>query len=179
MIMGPIFSSVGKSVRPARNLLSTTTRNSPEIRHPVNPSVGVPHDSIPFVTDIDPIFARARPDPEGVRRARAAERRPIEVQIEPARRLQEMNEAHAFAMAPDLEEQVRVGAVTIEAAAADAEQAVEAVTLLPKPEFRDKMGRAGNIMHIYPRIPGDHSPDIGLIVDYSRSTEAILCHNIQ
>jgi hypothetical protein len=92
----------------------------------------------------------------------------------------------AFAIAPGLEEEVRVGAVTIEAAAAlariledprfaaesakwrklalettppallrairkaiaeaDAEQAVEEVTLLLKPEVRDKMGRAREII---------------------------------
>jgi hypothetical protein len=93
---------------------------------------------------------------------------------------------HAFALAPGLEDEVRSGTVTIEAAAAlsrilgdarfkaeteewrtlarettppalqrairkaiaeaDAEQTVEQVTLLLKPEVRDKMGRAREII---------------------------------
>lgn len=111
----------------------------------------------------------------------------------------------AFALAPDLEEEVRSGGVTIEAAAAlaailgdsrfaaesekwrslarektvpalarairiaiaeaDAEQAVEQVTLLVKPEVRDKMGRAREIISNFHGVSGPVSNEF--VVEYT------------
>ena len=119
----------------------------------------------------------------------------------------------AFALAPDLEDEVRSGAVTIEAVAAlarilgdprfkaesnkwrklarektplalqraiqkaiaeaDAEQAVEQVTLMLKPEVRDKMGRAREIISNLHGVSGPVTNEfvIEFTIDYFLSRE--------
>ncbi len=119
----------------------------------------------------------------------------------------------AFALAPDLEEEVRSGSVTIEAAAAlarilsdprfeaeskkwrglalertpaallrairkaiaeaDAEQAVEQVTLMMKPEVRDRMGRAREIISSMQGVSGPVTNEfvVEFTVDYFLARE--------